>query len=196
MRKKILIIFAIISSNILCADFETSFNKTIKYEGSNIVNSKFGEYSRFGITKNTLSVYNKKNKTNYTIKKLNKNLAKIIYKANYWNLMKLNELNNQELANNIFDYGVNSGIGKASYDLQNLCNDLIYQYDINIENIDVDGIIGSKTIETINNILKHEKIEIDTVISKYKNKRLLYLQTLGEKWNVYGKGWTYRVNSI
>ena len=195
MKKAIL--FMIISVNTLCANFDTAFDITIKHEGHKIVKTKFGEFSKFGITKNTLDLYNKKYKTNYKVEHINKEISKKIYKQKYWNAMKLSQLDNQMLANNIFDYGVNSGIYKASKDLQYLCNELIEEHDIEeIEKIDIDGIIGNKTIETLNILLKNGNINNNLIIQQYKNKRLSFLRTLKGKWDMYGRGWTNRVNSI
>ena len=192
MKKAIL--FLILSMNTFSADFNTSFDKTIKYEGSTVFRSKFGEVSKYGITKNTLKLYNKTNSTTYEVEQINKEIAKRIYKERYWNSMKLTQLNNQSLANHIFDYGVNSGIYKASSDLQDTCNELIEEHGINIPKITKDGIVGSETIKTLNEILQH--LEEETIINKYKNKRLSFLKRLGAKWNTYGKGWTTRVNTL
>lgn len=192
MKKAIL--FILISINTLSADFSISFDKTIKYEGNKVFRSKFGEISKYGITKNTLSLYNKHKKTNYEVEQINKEIAKRIYKEKYWNSMKLNHLDNQTLANHIFDYGVNSGIYKASKDLQDTCNELIEEHNINIPKITKDGIVGSETIQTLNAILQH--LEEETIINKYKNKRLSFLKGLGKKWDTYGKGWSHRVNTL
>ena len=183
MKKAIL--FLILSTNIIGANFDTSFNKTIKHEGNTVFRSKFGEVSKYGITKHTLSSYNKTKKTNYKVEHLELAVAKDIYKERYWNELKLNSLNNQSLANHIFDYGVNSGIYKARKDLQATCNELITEYNLSIQ---------GDTIEVLNVLLEH--IEDIKIIEKYKNKRFSFLKRLGTKWDTYGKGWTKRINNL
>lgn len=188
------LLFLLISVNISCADFDTSFNKTVKHEGNTVFRSKFGEVSKFGITKTTLNLYNKQNRTTYEVEKINKEIAKQVYEQRYWNPLKLNNLNNQQLANHVFDYGVNSGIYKASVDLQELCNELIEEHNINIPKITKDGVLGKETIEALNVMLQH--LEEETVVNKYKEKRFSYLKMLGNKWNTYGNGWTRRINTL
>lgn len=40
-------------------------------------------------------------------------LARELYKSNYWNIIRLSEINNQHLANKLYDISVNKGKGIA-----------------------------------------------------------------------------------
>lgn len=62
----------------------------------------------------------------------------LFYKQNFWDVNKLDLINDQQLANNVYDFGVNSGVNKGAKTLQAACG------------VTVDGIIGSKTIACVN----------------------------------------------
>jgi len=79
--------------------------------------------------------------------KANPYLTKAIssfYKQNFWDVNKLDLINDQQLANTVYDFGVNSGTGRAAKFLQMSVNSTFNS------KLDVDGKIGPKTINTIN----------------------------------------------
>lgn len=192
MRKTIL--YLITSCTVMCANFNTSVNITLRHEGSKLFKSKHGEVSKFGITKEVLKSWNK----NVKIENLSKQQAIEIYKARYWTISQLSKLESQALANHIFDFSVNSGTYRASLELQKMCNRFIRLY--NMQNsaklmlLDEDGICGTKTIETVN--LLSNFFTSDILVQEYKVSRLGFLKRLGDKWDSYGKGWTYRIENI
>lgn len=59
--------------------------------------------------------------------------------------MSLDLLNDQQIANSIYDFGVNSGTGRAAKFIQSAVNDL------GVFALVADGGIGSKSISAINN---------------------------------------------
>lgn len=67
------------------------------------------------------------------------------YKQNFWDTLTLDQVNDQQLANSIYDFGVNSGIGRSAKFIQSAVNDL------KVFGLVVDGGIGAKTISAINN---------------------------------------------
>ena len=192
MRKTIL--YLITSCTVMCANFNTSVNITLRHEGSKLFKSKHGEVSKFGITKEVLKSWNK----NVKIENLSKQQAIEIYKARYWKISQLSKLESQALANHIFDFSVNSGTYRASLELQKMCNRFIHLY--NMQNsaklmlLDEDGICGTKTIEIVN--LLSNFFTSNILVQEYKVSRLTFLKRLGDKWDSYGKGWTYRIENI
>jgi lysozyme family protein len=72
-------------------------------------------------------------------------LVSEFYKTNFWYPLNLQLINDQQLATNVYDFGVNAGIETAAKRLQQaanaVCGDLI-----------VDGQIGSKTVASINKL--------------------------------------------
>lgn len=71
------------------------------------------------------------------------------YKENFWNINNLSALNNQEIANELFDTGVNMGTKTAAKFLQKAIN-LLNRNQKDYQDIDEDGIIGSITINLVN----------------------------------------------
>lgn len=65
-------------------------------------------------------------------------LVRAFYKANFWDVNKLDKINDQQVANNVYDCGVNMGTVVAAKYLQRAAG------------VIDDGIIGSKTIAAVN----------------------------------------------
>jgi len=66
-------------------------------------------------------------------------LVHSFFKANYWDVLKLDEVNDQQIANNLFDCSINQGSGIASRFMQEAAG------------VTVDGIVGNQTISAVNN---------------------------------------------
>ena len=93
------------------------------------------------------------------------------YKVNFWDVNRLDAILNQELANTLFDIGVNSGTGTAAKTLQealNLSNANGQAYP----DILVDGQIGPKTVQYTNGHYRPE---------------LLYKLVIALQWERYIK---------
>lgn len=60
------------------------------------------------------------------------------YKSNFWDVMSLDQINDQQICNTLYDFGVNSGTGKSAKYLQQVCGTA------------VDGQIGPNTISAVN----------------------------------------------
>jgi len=71
--------------------------------------------------------------------------AKEIYRSNYWDNIRLDEINNATLQFILFDTAVNMGVGTAIDKLQRTYNML------SESTITVDGVIGPQTIGAVNN---------------------------------------------
>lgn len=66
------------------------------------------------------------------------------YKANFWDALNLDYINCQQIANQLFDAGINQGMGTAGRLLQQAIN------AITPNTVVVDGSAGPKTIEAAN----------------------------------------------
>ena len=74
------------------------------------------------------------------------------YLANYWNSHALSNVNDQQVANNIFDCSVNPCIDSASLVLQKACNSVISSNYLVIHPLQLDGQIGPATLATVNEL--------------------------------------------
>jgi len=115
------------------ADFEQAIPRLLAKEGG-LTNDKEdrGGQTKYGITK--------KGYPHLDIAALTKSQASAIYRADYWNKMRLDEVESQAKATLLFEMGVNFGIVTVIKMAQNLID------------ADADGIVGAKTLTAINNL--------------------------------------------
>lgn len=84
-------------------------------------------------------------------------LVSKFYKTNFWDSINLDLINDQQLANSVYDFGVNSGVVRAAKYLQESVNEVC-----NVK-LSIDGSIGNKTITEVN---KHSAILIYNIYNK------------------------------
>lgn len=102
-----------------------------------------------------------------------------IYKKNYWNKLKGDELP-AGLDLCVFDFGVNAGPGRAAKYLQSMIGST------------PDGGIGPMTLQALANYVE-EQGSIAEVIKDYQSERQKYYESLST-FSTFGKGWTRRVD--
>jgi len=74
------------------------------------------------------------------------------YKANYWDAVNLDKVNNQQLANNLFGCSVNQGSGLACRFMQHACNTVINQAQSALAPLAIDLQIGPATLNAFNQL--------------------------------------------
>ncbi len=99
------------------ANVASALEKTLANEGGYVNNpaDKGGE-TIWGITKETAVANGYKR----AMKDMPLAYAKSIYKKEYWDTLRLDEVNNQVIAEIAFDIGVNAGVGTAAKMLQEI----------------------------------------------------------------------------
>lgn len=102
-----------------------------------------------------------------------------LYRKKYWDAIRGDELANG-LDYVMFDYGVNSGNGRAIKTLQECVG------------VPADGGFGPKTMAAV---LQFRGDALKTLIEEVCNKRLEFLKSL-RTWPVFGRGWERRVNDV
>ena len=100
-----------------------------------------------------------------------------IYKKNYWDKMKCDDLpSGLDLC--VFDFGVNAGPGRAAKYLQTLIGTV------------ADGGIGPNTLAKLKEYT--DKTGVKETITNYQNDRQSYYEKLST-FKTFGRGWTRRV---
>ena len=100
-----------------------------------------------------------------------------IYKKNYWDKMKCDDLpSGLDLC--VFDFGVNAGPGRAAKYLQTLIGTV------------ADGGIGPNTLAKLKEYT--DKTGVKETITNYQNERQSYYEKLST-FKTFGRGWTRRV---
>lgn len=102
--------------------------------------------------------------------------VKPLYKKKYWDAMRCDDLpSGVDYA--VFDYGVNSGIGRSARILQKIVG------------AGVDGAIGPQTLAAV------KEHDAKTLVDELCNEREAFLHGLST-FAVFGKGWTRRVEQV
>src|SRR5262245_58713876 len=99
-----------------------------------------------------------------------------IYRQNYWNALRCDDLP-AGVDYAVFDYGVNSGIGRAAKVLQRLVATA------------VDGEVGPATVAAT------KRANAVALIEAICDERLAFLQGL-RTWPTFGRGWGRRVREV
>lgn len=167
--------------------FDNGFNQLMRDEGY-ISNDKDdqGGYTKYGISSKE---YGEEN-----IKKLTITKAKEIYKDDYWFKSKCNEIDSDLIAIKVFNTSVNVGNKRAILFLQRAINNTINKEKLNLPILKVDGMIGQKTITTLNKLDKHTSLILNYFILEQSN---FYIK-ISKKFNniKYLRGWLKRAASV
>jgi lysozyme family protein len=108
--------------------------------------------------------------------------AGIIYRTLYWNRISGDDIQLQELANIVCDFYVNSGT-HATVLLQRILNGMG-------AHVVEDGDIGPACIGALDALSQSD------VYRQYKQCRINYYQSLGQRFPQFLKGWLNRVNAF
>ena len=135
-----------------------------------------GGPTNFGITIFDYRKYVKPGATAADVRAMKLEEAKAIYRAKYWDAMRCDELP-AGVDDSVFDYGVNSGIGRSKKVLQRVVG------------VEDDGVLGPKTMAAI------AARDPKAIIVALNDERLRFLRSL-RTWPVFGRGWGRRVAEV
>lgn len=146
--------------------FDQAFDRLIGHEGGYVNNPRDpGGETKFGISKRA---YRDVNIASLTIDD-----ARRIYQRDYWDKARCSDLPPQ-VAFQVFDTAVNSGIGQATRFLQRAVG------------VADDGSIGPLTIAAV------FRLQPEQVAARFNGQRLDFMSRLST-WDTFGKGWARRV---
>ena len=160
--------------------FQNAVAKILKKEGGYVDHPRDnGGPTNFGITYKTLAKWRGVHHSKISkddVRRLSRQEAIDIYRAKYWTTCRCDELP-EGLALAVFDFAVNSGPARAAKFLQRIVG------------AKVDGIIGGMTLKAV------KRWDEKELIVWLQNARLQWLEK-HEDWDVFGRGWTNRINQI
>jgi len=136
-----------------------------------------GGPTKFGITIHDYRKYVKQNAIAADVKAMTVGEAKTIYRAKYWNAQRCDELP-AGVDYAVFDYGVNSGIGRSGKVLRR-----VLKLTDNSSAV-TDAVIAAARAG-----------DAKAVIAAICDERLRFLRSL-KTWDVFGKGWGRRVAEV
>ena len=135
-------------------------------------------WRKVGYDKNGDGVINKED-----IKLLTEDDFHRVFKRNYWDACKADLINDQSVANMLVDFAYNSGVARVSKFIQKIVC------------VTADGIIGSKTIQAINNYPRGQR----QLFATLRQRRINYLNGIviaNPTQKKFYNGWMNRVNAI
>lgn len=135
-----------------------------------------GGATNHGITIATLAAWRGQPVTKADVRALTTDEARAIYRANYWNPVRGDDLpHGLDLA--MFDWGVNAGPGRAVRGLQRIVG------------VSADGAMGPMTLGAV------RQRHCATLINALCDARLAHLRGL-DTWPTFGRGWSGRVARV
>lgn len=147
--------------------FEQFFDELMKVEGGYVNDSRdSGGATRYGVTEAVARANGYKG----AMSALPLSLAKSIYKRQYWDALRLDDIQNlcPALCLKLADIGVNMGVKQAGFFLQRLLNALNNQGKLYAD-IKADGAVGPVTIATLRRFLSVRSQHGETVMIRALN---------------------------
>jgi lysozyme family protein len=159
------------------SNFDQCLALVLKHEGGWVDHPRDpGGETNMGVTKRTWEEWIGKRVEPGSLKTLTVADVAPLYKEKYWDRVKGDSLpDGVDYA--VFDYAVNSGVGRAARQLQSCVS------------VPVDGIIGPKTLAAAQNM------PAVALIDCICDNRLAFLMKLAT-WPTFGRGWSRRVADV
>jgi len=164
------------------SDFDKAFDFVIRLEGENYVNdpADYGGESKYGISKRYYPEYD--------IKNLTLDQAKEIYWRDYWHKMLLEQLGDDDFAEEMFEQGINMGRQQAVRHAQMSVNLVVTK-----DSVDVDGVIGPQTVGAINGIGQARRMAFLQCMKGFQFVRYLEIVKNNPTQKKFFVGWLRRV---
>ncbi len=158
--------------------YDDSLRRLLAHEGGYANHpSDPGGPTNFGITIYDYRKYVKPGATAADVRAMKVEEAKAIYRAKYWDAQRCDELP-AGVDYTVFDYGVNSGIGRSGKVLRRC-----------LKLPDTTSVVNDAVIAAA------RAAEAKTLIAAICDERLRFLQSL-KTWRVFGGGWGRRVAEV
>lgn len=184
------------------ADFNTGYKITAKVEGgyANDPRDKGGEtykgiarkidsswkgWSYIDAIKNKLSAstIDEEAAKNATLQQL----VLSYYKVNYWDSLYLDNINDQKMANELYDTGVNMGIGTAARFFQRVLK-VATKTDLAI-----DGKIGRNTANLFNQLKDSDKYMVWKLFNCLQGEKYIAICEANPSQEIFLRSWASRV---
>lgn len=152
------------------AAFEVALGKVLQHEGGYVNDPKDpGGETKYGISKRQYP--------DLDIRNLDTQAAGRIYRRDYWEKIRGDDIKPQGVAENLFDFAVNAGVPRAVRTVQRIVD------------VEVDGRLGPKTLRAIN---EQDSMKLNLRLAL---ARIEYYNELARKKSAmrpYLMGWTRR----
>jgi lysozyme family protein len=155
------------------ANFSKCLDMLLHHEGGFVNHPDDpGGMTNLGVTKAVYEKYIKRNATEAEMRALTKIDVSPIYRSNYWDRGHCDDLPSG-VDWSVFDWGVNSGMGRAAKALQRVVG------------VTADGAIGPMTIKAT-----HDMKPQDVIVKMHSSRQTFYESLTTFK--TFGRGWSRR----
>lgn len=164
-------------------NFDYAVSKVLESEGEFVNHPQDrGGVTKYGVTESTLSIYRGKQITIQDMKALTIEEARLIYKKNYWDCLKLDFVKDKIVAYLIFDQAINRGVQSACKQIQDVVN------------VTTDGVIGPDTIGAINSFSDPRVLCVNFI----KKSQVFYAKIVKNdpSQSVFILGWINRTHKL
>ena len=115
------------------------------------------------------------------------------YKDKYWDVNRLDDIKSQKVAEEMFDTGVNMGIGRAARFLQTALNYLNRNGSLYSELV-VDGAIGPASLSALQRVLNDgDEIVVLAMLNTLQGNHYMNYMDKSPSQKKYARGWFKRV---
>jgi lysozyme family protein len=191
------------------ADFEIAFDETMHFEGgyANDPDDRGGETYR-GIARRFHDQWSgwsiideiKRESPNDFRDRLDQHAelqeqVKTFYRSTFWRAIGGDEIEDQHIANELFDTGVNQGAGTAIRYLQESLN-LLNRKPAETPDLEVDGVMGKKTLERLRQTIENERRRPDSLLkllNLFQGNRYIVRAQQDATQRKFIRGWLTRV---
>jgi len=165
----------------VASNFDACLAEVLKHEGGfSHHKDDPGGATMLGVTKRVYEDWVKHPVTVDFMRGLTINHVRALYKANYWDVVKGDQLG-AGLDLCVFDFAVNAGPKRAVRYLQLMCG------------AKPDGVMGPATLRQLQQYVR--TYDISHAISRYQELRAAYYPKLAT-FATFGKGWLRRVREV
>ena len=115
------------------------------------------------------------------------------YEEHYWDRLRLDEFEDQDVANEMFDTAVNMGVRRAGRFLQE-CLNYLNRNESLFRDLVEDGIIGSATLDALNEIGSHRDQRILLImLNVCQGRHYMAYMKKSPTQERFARGWFSRV---
>ena len=158
--------------------YDEALRRLLAHEGGYVNHpSDPGGPTNFGITLADYRRYRKSDATAADVRAMKVGDANAIYRAKYWNAQRCDQLP-PGVDYSIFDYGVNSGIGRSGKVLRRV-----------LGMSDKTSLVNDEVLRAV------ARRDPKALVSAINDERLAFLKHLST-WPVFGAGWSRRVAEV
>jgi lysozyme family protein len=117
------------------------------------------------------------------------------YKTSYWDALNLDKLEDQRVANELYDTGVNMGTGRAALFFQRSLN-AINRNGLLFPNLNLDGAIGPTTTRCFNSLNTNDKYIVWKLLNCLQGAKYIDICENNPVQKKFMRSWASRVFEI